>query len=120
MKVRLIRSFDFHAAHRLTTFPEGHRCRELHGHTFNCDVVLEGEVDEARGYLIDFGEVKERIKPVEQQLDHALLNDIEGLSTPTAEMLAKWIYDRLKPDLKELVMVRLYETPRNSVEYTGG
>ena len=56
MRVRLSKQFKFEAAHDLPTFPPGHKCRRLHGHSFRFDVVVEGEVDPALGYLIDYGE----------------------------------------------------------------
>jgi 6-pyruvoyltetrahydropterin/6-carboxytetrahydropterin synthase len=119
MRVRLIRKFDFQAAHRLMCFPEGHKCRRLHGHGFEAELVLEGEVHPEVGYLVDFGEVKAKLKPIRDQLDHAYLNDLPDLTHPTAEMLSKWIYDRLKPELPALKMVRLSETCSNAVEYEG-
>lgn len=119
MKVALTKTIDFEAAHWLPTFPEGHKCRRLHGHSFHVDVVVEGEVDEAQGYLLDFGEIKAAVQPIQDQLDHHLLNDIEGLSNPTAEMLARWIYDRLKPALPLLALVRVRETCTSAAEYRG-
>lgn len=119
MRVALIREFDFHAAHRLDVFGEEHPCSRMHGHTFRCEVLLEGEVDPAKGYLVDFADVKRAIAPIEAQLDHATLNDVPGLENPTTEMVAKWVYDRLRPALPMLAAVRLYETPRNGVEYRG-
>lgn len=119
MKVSLTRRFEFHAAHALGTFPEGHKCRNLHGHTFKAEVVITGEVDPTRGYLIDFGEMKRLIRPLEEQLDHAMLNDIPGLEIPTAEMIAKWLYDQLDGELPHLDRVRVHETENNTAEYWG-
>jgi len=119
MRVSLTKTIDFEAAHWLPTFPEGHKCRRLHGHSFKADIVVEGEVDPAKGYLIDFGQIKAVTDPIVKQLDHYCLNDIEGLENPTAEMLAKWIYDRLAPDLPLLKSVRIRETCTSSAEYTG-
>src|SRR6202012_696977 len=99
MHVRLSKTFHFEAAHDLPTFPEGHKCRRLHGHSFRFDVWVEGEVDPAKGYLIDYGDIKRIVDPLVLRLDHYNLNDIEGLSNPTAESLAKWIWDHLKPSL---------------------
>ena len=120
MKTRIVRRFDFHASHQLLTFPQGHKCRRLHGHTYQCDVVVEGEVDESRGYFMDYGDLKAIIDPVEIQLDHHHLNDIPGLEIPTTEILAAWVWQQLKPNLPGLVMIRLFETAGNGVEYTGG
>lgn len=119
MHVSLTKTIDFEAAHWLPTFPQGHKCRRLHGHSFKVDVVVAGEVDEAQGYLLDFGELKQQLQPIRDQLDHHLLNDIEGLSNPTAEMLARWIYDRLKPALPLLTLVRVRETCTSAAEYAG-
>ena len=60
MRVRLSKTFRFEAAHSLPTFPDGHKCRRLHGHSFRFDVVVEGDVEPARGYLIDYGDIKAR------------------------------------------------------------
>lgn len=120
MPTRVIRKFDFHAAHFLPGFPEGHACRTVHGHTYQCEIVLEGDTDPDTGMLVEFDEVKRALAPVEATLDHAMLNELEGLANPTTEVLAKWVYDRIKPALPMLACVRLFETPRNGVEYDGG
>ncbi len=120
MKTRILRKFSFDAAHQLHTMPEGHKCRRMHGHTYLCEVVCEGEVDPAVGYFMDYGELKAILAPVIEQLDHRYLNDIPGLEVPTAEMIARHIYDQLKPRLPSLTMLRLWETPQNGVEYAPG
>ncbi len=119
MLIKLTKTFDFEAAHWLPTFPEGHKCRRMHGHSFHVDVVVEGKVVEAKGYLIDYGEIKAAIEPVKNQLDHYLLNEIEGLENPTAEMLAKWVFDRLKPALPLLKTIIVRETCTSAAEYNG-
>jgi 6-pyruvoyltetrahydropterin/6-carboxytetrahydropterin synthase len=119
MRVSLTKSFRFEAAHWLPTFPEGHKCRRLHGHSFLVDVIVEGEVAEADGYLIDYGQMKSAIKPVEEQLDHYLLNEIPGLANPTAEMLSRWIWQKLKPALPLLACIRVHETCTTACEYRG-
>ena len=119
MRISLTKRFDFEAAHWLPTFPQGHKCRRMHGHSFHIDVVVEGEVDPALGYLQDFGQIKAAIAPVQQTLDHYLLNEIAGLENPTAENLAKWIYDRLKPTLPLLAAIRVQETCTSQAEYRG-
>ncbi len=119
MNVRLTKSFSFDSAHWLPTFPEGHKCRRLHGHTFNVDVVVAGPVDPDKGYLIDFGELKRLIDPLKQELDHRLLNDIQGLDNPTAENLARWVWQRLQPDLSILDAIIVRETCTSACEYRG-
>jgi 6-pyruvoyltetrahydropterin/6-carboxytetrahydropterin synthase len=119
MHVQLSRTFTFEAAHRLPTFPEGHKCRRLHGHSFKVEILVAGEVDEAKGYLIDYGELKAVCEPVFQRLDHNYLNEIQGLENPTAETLARWIWGQVKPALPCLAAVIVRETCNTSCEYRG-
>jgi 6-pyruvoyltetrahydropterin/6-carboxytetrahydropterin synthase len=117
MFVRLSKSFHFEAAHDLPTFPDGHKCRRLHGHSFRFDVIVEGDVDPAKGYLIDYGDIKNVVEPVVKRLDHYYLNEIEGLSNPTSENLARWLWDRVKPLLPMLSSIVVHETCTSSCEY---
>jgi 6-pyruvoyltetrahydropterin/6-carboxytetrahydropterin synthase len=119
MYVRLSKTFRFEAAHDLPTFPEGHKCRRLHGHSFSFDVVVAGDVDPAKGYLIDYGDIKQHVDPIVKQLDHYYLNEIEGLSNPTSEMLAVWLWNRIKPHLPDLAEIIVYETCTSRCEYRG-
>ncbi len=119
MRSKLTKSFGFEAAHSLPTFPDGHKCRRLHGHSFHFDVVVEGEVEPARGYLIDYGEIAKIVEPVVKLLDHYYLNEIEGLENPTAEMLAGWLWRRIKPRLPILSAIVVRETCTSGCEYRG-
>lgn len=119
MFVRLNKTFRFEAAHFLPCFPEGHKCRRLHGHSFRFDVQVAGDADPARGFLIDFGQIKQAVEPVLEQLDHHYLNEIPGLEIPTSEVLSKWIWDRLKPNLPLLAAITVYETCSSACEYRG-
>lgn len=119
MHVRLVKSFGFEAAHWLPTFPQGHKCRRMHGHSFRVDVVVEGPVESEQGYLIDYGEIKAALEPIRKQLDHYCLNEIEGLENPTSEVLAGWIWDRVKPGLPMLTQIVVHETCSARCEYSG-
>ncbi|HEY8746703.1 MAG TPA: 6-carboxytetrahydropterin synthase QueD [Tepidisphaeraceae bacterium] len=119
MNVRLIKQFHFEAAHDLPTFPPDHKCRRLHGHSFRFDVIVEGAVDAAKGYLVDYGEIKTAVEPIVRRLDHFYLNQIEGLENPTSENVAKWLWDRLKPILPLLAEIVVYETCTSSCQYRG-
>jgi 6-pyruvoyltetrahydropterin/6-carboxytetrahydropterin synthase len=115
----LIKSFRFEAAHRLPQMPEGHKCRRLHGHSFRVDVVCVGHPDPTTGIVIDFGEIKAAFNPLHDALDHRYLNDIPGLENPTSEMIAIWIWDRLKPALAVLSQVVVHETCTTMCIYDG-
>lgn len=119
MHFRLSKSFTFEAAHWLPTFPEGHKCRRMHGHSFRVDVIVSGDVAPERGYLIDYGDIRTAIAPIERALDHHLLNEVPGLENPTSEMIAKWIWDRLKPTLHGLAEIVVHETCSSRCEFRG-
>ncbi len=117
--VRLVRDFSFEAAHHLPNVPDGHKCRQMHGHSFRVALVCEGRIDPETGWLIDFAELKQAFAPVLSELDHKYLNDIEGLENPTVENLARWLWARLKPGLPVLAQINVAETDSSRCEYRG-
>jgi 6-pyruvoyltetrahydropterin/6-carboxytetrahydropterin synthase len=102
--------FQIEAAHRLPHVPAGHKCARLHGHSFRIEVHVQGELDPALGWVMDFADLKAAFAPLFEQLDHRYLNDIEGLENPTSEMLARWIFQRLAPRITGLDRVVVHET----------
>jgi 6-pyruvoyltetrahydropterin/6-carboxytetrahydropterin synthase len=119
MNVRLTHEFRFEAAHRLPRVPVGHKCARLHGHSFRVELAVAGPVDEQTGWLFDFQRLFDAWKPLHEFLDHHYLNDVPGLENPTSELLARWIWERIKPDLPQLVRVTLCETCESRCEYNG-
>lgn len=121
MRVELTRRFRFESAHRLPMVPPDHKCSRVHGHSFRIDVTLEGEVDPAMGWLVDFGEIAARVEPVlRQELDHRLLNDVPGLENPTSEVLCGWLWKRLEPLVPHLAAITVHETCTARCTYRGG
>jgi 6-pyruvoyltetrahydropterin/6-carboxytetrahydropterin synthase len=115
-RMRLDVEFYFAAAHRLPRYDGP--CFRLHGHNYRFFIGLEGEVDPATGMVADFGVVKERVQEhVLSRVDHQNLNDV--LENPTAENIARWIWEVLEPRLQGLAEVRLYEIPDCCVTYRG-
>ena len=133
MKISVFRKAHFNAAHRLhnpawsdeqnaTTFG---LCNNpfYHGHNYELEVRVTGEVDPETGYLMDLKILNDLIKSeVENRFDHKNLNlQVPEFATlnPTAEHIAFVIFQKLRPhlpaDLK--IGIRLYETPRNFVEF---
>ncbi len=117
--MKLEKSFRFEAAHWLPKVPDGHKCKRLHGHSYQVTIVVEGEVDKEKGWVIDFGNIKEAFAPLDQQLDHYCLNEIEGLENPTSELLAQWIWNRLIHKIPLLVEVAIEETCTSKCVYRG-
>jgi 6-pyruvoyltetrahydropterin/6-carboxytetrahydropterin synthase len=116
-RARLEVEFYFAAAHRLPRYQGP--CFRMHGHNYRFFVALEGAVDPASGMVADFGKVKEAVQEhVLSRCDHRTLNDF--LENPTAENIARWIWETLEPRLPGLAEVRLYEIPDCCVVYRGG
>lgn len=134
-KVRVTRRLHFSAGHRLhDPALNEEENREVfgacsnphgHGHNYEIDVTVEGEVDPATGFVIDLARLRDLVhEAVIDDVDHANLNvDVswmEGVN-PTSENLAVEIWRRLEGRLDgaRLVSIKLWETERNSVEYRG-
>jgi 6-pyruvoyltetrahydropterin/6-carboxytetrahydropterin synthase len=115
-RMRLDVEFQFAAAHRLPRYDGP--CFRMHGHNYRFFVAVEGEVDPATGMVADFGELKRLVQEhVLARVDHRTLNDI--LENPTAENIARWIWEVLAPHLPGICEVRLYEIPDSCVTYRG-
>ncbi|RYY00291.1 MAG: 6-carboxytetrahydropterin synthase QueD [Gammaproteobacteria bacterium] len=117
--MEIYKDFSFDSAHFLPYVPEGHKCKNMHGHTYKLRVFVQGKPDPKLGWIMDFKELKDIVNPLIEQLDHRLINDIPGLDNPTAENITVWIWDRIKPLLHNLSKIELYETPTTGVIYAG-
>ncbi|MEA1890953.1 MAG: 6-carboxytetrahydropterin synthase QueD [Pseudomonadota bacterium] len=117
--MEIYKKFSIEAAHRLTNLPPEHKCSRLHGHSFELELRVTGDVDEKYGWVQDFAEIKTVFKPIYEQLDHHYLNEVDGLGNPTSENLAKWIWLKLKPDLPLLSAVIVRETCTAGCIYKG-
>ena len=119
VNMEIFKEFSFEAAHRLPNVPEGHQCARLHGHSFLVRISVAGEVGDESGWVMDFATISEAVKPVIQQLDHYYLNEISGLENPTSENIARWIWNRLNPELPGLSAVQIRETCTSGCIYRG-
>ena len=117
--MELFKEFTFEAAHLLPNVPKNHKCRRLHGHSFRVEVHVKGSVEADAGWIMDFAELKKVFQPIHDQLDHQYLNNVEGLSNPTSENLAMWIWARLKPNLPLLSKIVVRETCNSGCIYEG-
>jgi 6-pyruvoyltetrahydropterin/6-carboxytetrahydropterin synthase len=134
--VVVTRRAHFNAAHRLfnPAWSDAENARvfgpcanpNYHGHNYNLDVSVAGEVDPATGYVIDVKTLKDLVEAhVLARLDHRNLNlDAPAFATtnPTAENIVVQCWRWLAPVIPagRLVRIALWETERNLVEYTGG
>jgi 6-pyruvoyltetrahydropterin/6-carboxytetrahydropterin synthase len=132
-RVAVVRREHFNAAHRLyrkdwsdeqnnQTFG---KCSlpNYHGHNYELEIKVIGEIDEATGYVMDLKLLSDLVNEhVLEKFDHRNLNvDVEEFKTlnPTAENIAVIIYHLLRPHIAKQneLFIRLFETPRNYVEY---
>ena len=135
MEITVSRKAHFNAAHRLHNKNWSDeknqkvfgKCnyQNYHGHNYELIVSVTGKINPEPGYVIDMGELKKIIKhEIEERLDHKNLNlDVPHFSNtiPSAENICIYIYDILRDNIDSQfkLSVRLYETPRNFVEYSG-
>ncbi|MBF0619888.1 MAG: 6-carboxytetrahydropterin synthase QueD [Candidatus Omnitrophica bacterium] len=110
---------DFSSAHFLRDY-EG-KCRNLHGHTWKVAVTVAGHTLDNIGVMADFVVLKAHLDAILNRLDHACLNDLEffKVNNPTAENLARFIYQEYKPLVRPVVLkkVRVWESEKADVVY---
>lgn len=132
---RVSQEIDFCYGHRLLNY--GGKCRYLHGHNARTLIVLEGPTLDERGMLVDFTDIKKSIRRwIDDELDHRMiLNRQDPLAqylldhgeplvlidaNPTAENIARLIFDQTARSGFPVVEVSLWETPRASATYCAG
>lgn len=101
--VETYKQFTFEAAHALPPHSG------MHGHSFQVAVHLSGSPDPVFGWPVNLYEVEKQIETVQKILDHTVLNEVEGLSVPSLENVAAWIWNRLIghfPELDRIVVSR--------------
>lgn len=85
------------------------------GHSYLIRLMLQGNVDRVMGWVLDFGDVKDRFKPVYRQLDHNPLDKLPGIRAADTASIAEWVHGELKPLVPELARIDLMETPDRGV-----
>lgn len=132
-RVAVVRREHFNAAHRLyrkdwTDAQNSEafgKCSlpNYHGHNYELEIKVVGEIDEATGYVMDLKQLSDLVNDrVLERFDHKNLNiDVDEFRTlnPTAENIAVVIFNLLRPHIAQQhdLFIRLFETPRNFVEY---
>ncbi len=131
---RVSRQIDFCYGHRLLDY-QG-KCRYLHGHNGRVLITLEGTALDERGMLLDFGEMKQIVQRwIDDELDHRMILRRDDPAAPaltelgepvvlidanpTAENLARLIFEYAKQRGLPVVEVRLWETPKCAASYFG-
>jgi len=113
------------------TFAAGHalrnyrgKCENVHGHNYRCQVTLQGDQLDSIGLLVDFVELKRAVHSVLDRMDHQWLNEFPPFDAinPSAENMAKYIYDEVHTGLQakenvRIASVKLWETDTCSATY---
>ena len=113
----------FSGAHRLR-YLRG-KCEALHGHNWKVEVSVASNRLGKGGLVIDFGILKQKVDSVLKSMDHTYLNDLPSFSgkEPSSENIAKYIFDRMKTELKGhsviLKKVAAWESETSRVTYFG-
>ncbi|MCH7495429.1 MAG: 6-carboxytetrahydropterin synthase QueD [Candidatus Marinimicrobia bacterium] len=130
---KVIKAIEFCYGHRLLHY-EG-KCRHLHGHNASVEIELASEELDERGMVYDFSEIKQTVKKwIDDNIDHVMLlnkdDDIIPLleesgerylsvdGNPTAEFIAKMIYEQVESFGFPVTTVRVSETPDSHAEYS--
>lgn len=113
---KISKEFAFSASHILGGLPEDHPCTRLHGHNYVITIHLKAENLNAAGFVKDYRELDIIKKYIDDKLDHRHLNDIFSFN-PSAENIAKYLYDTFAAMVPEIYAVEVSETPKTSAIY---
>lgn len=120
MSYTIYKDFTFEAAHQLDPAKLGawHKCCRLHGHSYRVRVYCTSDTLDQRNFVVDYADISAAVDPIiAAKCDHYFLNDTMPFHT-TAENLAEWFYNVLKPVLSSVSRVDVYETAKTCVTYT--
>lgn len=109
--------YQIESARFLPHLPKTHPCSRTHGHSFVIILTLQGPLQPQIGWVMDYHEIDLKMKPLLEQLDHRLLNEVSGLENPTSEILCAWIYEKALPGLPILKKVTIKETATTECSY---
>jgi 6-pyruvoyltetrahydropterin/6-carboxytetrahydropterin synthase len=107
MKYELSQKFYFEAAHTLHRAIDAEGSRRIHGHTYHCEITLQGIPNSTSGMLIDLAFVRKEIERVRDMLDHRFLDEVKGLSPATLENLCAFLFRELRDTMPLLIRVSI-------------
>jgi 6-pyruvoyltetrahydropterin/6-carboxytetrahydropterin synthase len=109
------KKFSFQASHKLPNVPKGHKCGNMHGHTF--EVILYAESsDGSHKNLLDLNLLSNSLY---LELNKKCLNNIVGLENPTSELIASWVYSKIKASNNFISKVEVMETDHAGCSFDG-
>lgn len=109
------KSFRFCASHKLEGLAPGHKCANVHGHNYEVEVVLRGSLN-SQGFVRDYRDLSSLGQYLDSRYDHKHLNDLMA-ENPTAENIARCLFQWCFDQWPEVVAVRVSETPSTWAEF---
>ncbi len=113
---KISKQFSFSASHILEGLPADHPCTRMHGHNYVVTIHLKSETLDEKGFVKDYRELQIIKDYIDKHLDHRHLNDIFDVN-PTAENIAKKLYDLFAIQIPQIYAVEISETPKTSAIY---
>ena len=110
------KKFTFEASHQLKNLPDGHPCTKLHGHSYVVIIELQDDKVNKAGFVKDYRELSIIKDWIDEQFDHTHLNDVVDFN-PSAENLARFIFEVWFPSFPQLHSVTVKETEKTAAKY---
>jgi 6-pyruvoyltetrahydropterin/6-carboxytetrahydropterin synthase len=118
----IMKEFSFEASHQLIGLPEGHKCSNVHGHSYRVRVELS-DLPDAIGFIRDYRDLDDFKRYIDQEIDHRHLNEVipappnGSMNNTTAEHLAFYFYQWCRGRWPEVVAVHVSETKKTWASY---
>ena len=113
----ITKEFSFAASHKLDHLPAEHPCHRTHGHNYIVVIELQASKLNVDKMVLDYRKLKPIKEYIDDHLDHQHLNDVMSIF-PTAENIAKYIYDLFSMTYPQMISVTVKETPKTAAKYT--
>ena len=113
---KISKEFSFCASHRLEGLPKTHPCSRLHGHNYVVVAELEANFLSELGFVVDYRSLSPIKTFLDKYLDHQDLNEALDFN-PTAENIAKFLFNTFKNTYPQLVSITVKETPKTTATY---
>ncbi len=113
---KINKEFHFSSSHQLCGLHESHPCSRLHGHNYVANFHFKSEELNEVGFVIDYRSLETIKDYLDGVLDHHHLNEVLPFN-PTAENIAKFLYDKFKGEFYQLYKVEISETPKTKAVY---
>ena len=113
---KISKEFAFSASHILEGLPENHPCTRLHGHNYIITIHLRSNELNETGFVKDYRELDVIKRYIDDKLDHRHLNDLFAFN-PSAENIAKHLYNTFVAMIPEIYAVEVSETPKTTAIY---